>query len=377
LSFLAYIPAALTCVSVAFYIANLVALRSWRRQRVPAAAEFPVSVLKPLKGCDPEMYEAFRSHCLQEYGAPYEIIFGINDAQDEAIPFVRRLQAEFPQRAISLVTCSEVLGANRKVSNLAQMATHAQYAHVLVNDSDITVPADYLSRVMRWFADETIGMVTCLYRARPAKGIWSRIESLGVLLDFMPGALTARIVEGRVRFGLGSTMAVSRAALEKIGGFETLVHYLADDYELANAIVKGGYQVVVPESVVETHVHDYNFREFWHHQLRWGRTVRSSRFGGYFGLVVTFGLFWAVVLAILSAGSTIALAALGVVLALRWILMVAYASALGDQYAGKNWWLVPLRDLISPIVWLCSIGGSRIIWRGEEFRLRGGKLQKI
>ncbi|HTL29637.1 MAG TPA: bacteriohopanetetrol glucosamine biosynthesis glycosyltransferase HpnI [Tepidisphaeraceae bacterium] len=374
MSLLAYIPAALTCVALAFYIANLVALRSWRKQAVPPAAAFPVSILKPLMGCDPEMHEAFRWHCLQEYEAPYEIIFGVNDAQDEAVPFVQRLQAEFPQHSISLVVCSDVLGANRKVSNLVQMVRHARYAHVLVSDSDITVPSGYLSGVMRWFVDPQVGLVTCLYRARSAKTIWSKLESLGVLLDFMPGALTARIVEGRVRFGLGSTLAVSRTALEKIGGFETLVNYLADDYELANAIVKAGYQVVVPVTIVETHVRDYNFREFWDHQLRWGRTVRSSRFGGYWGLIVTFGLFWAVVWAIVSAGSAIALAAITAVLVLRWILLGAYAAALEDVHANRSWWLVPLRDLISPIVWFCSIAGNKIVWRGETFRLRNGNL---
>ena len=374
--YLAYIPAALTLASIVYYVANLVALRLWRRQAVPPPAAFPVSILKPLKGCDPEMYEAFRSHCLQNYEAPYEIIFGVNDAYDEAVPAVERLKQEFPDRAISLVVCHEVLGANRKVSNLVQMVKRAQYAHVLVNDSDITVPPVYLSRVMRWFAKPQVGLVTCLYRARPAKGNWSRIESLGVLLDFMPGALTARIVEGRVRFGLGSTLAVSRVALEKIGGFEKLADYLADDYELANAIVKAGYQVVVPVTIVETHVHDYNFREFWDHQLRWGRTVRSSRFGGYLGLVVTFGLLWALVGATVSRGAWWAWGGIAAVLVLRWILLAAYASALGDEHAGKSWWLVPLRDLLSPIVWLCSIGGSKIVWRGETFRLRHGKLSR-
>jgi ceramide glucosyltransferase len=377
LPLLAYIPAALTLASVAFYVANLIALRSWRKQAVPSPAAFPVSILKPLKGCDPEMYEAFRSHCLQEYAAPYEIIFGVNDAQDEAIPFVQRLQREFPRHAISLIVCSDVLGANRKVSNLVQMVKRAQYAHVLVNDSDITVPPDYLSRIMRWFANEKVGLVTCLYRARPAKKIWSHLEGLGVLLDFMPGALTARIVEGRVRFGLGSTLAVDRSALEKIGGFEALVDYLADDYELANAIVHMGYQVVVPDVAVETHVHDYSFREFWNHQLRWGRTVRSSRFGGYLGLGVTFGFWWALWWVTASRASVISLVAVVVVLASRWLLLGAYASALGDTHARKSSWLVPLRDLISPLVWLCSIGGSKIVWRGEVFQLRSGKLRKL
>jgi ceramide glucosyltransferase len=380
LHLLAYIPALFTCTAICFYLANLFALRSWRKQAVPPRADVPVSILKPLKGCDPEMYEAFRSHCVQEYSAPYEIIFGVNDASDEAIPYVERLKAEFPQRDISLVVCSEVLGANRKVSNMAQMAKRAKYAHLLVNDSDITVPADYLSRVMRWFAPTGIapevGMVTCLYRARPAKSVWSKFEAIGVIADFMPGALTARVLEGGVHFGLGSTMAVSRSALESFGGFEKLVDYLADDYELANHVVQSGKRVVVPDVVVETHVHDYDFRDFWQHQLRWGRTVRSSRFGGYLGLVVTYGLMWSL-LWLLLAPSLLSVTAATVVLALRGSVLEYYANALSDKYASGNSWLVPLRDLITPIVWLCSIGGKKIVWRGDVFRLRAGKLEKL
>lgn len=372
---LSYIPALFTCTAISFYIANLFALDSWRKQPVPPRADIPVSILKPLKGCDPEMYEAFRSHCTQEYAAAYEIIFGVNDSTDEAIPFVERLKAEFPQVDISLVVCSEVLGANRKVSNLAQMAKRAKYDHLLVNDSDITVPADYLSRVMRWFRDREIGMVTCLYRARPAESIWSKMEAMGVIADFMPGALTARMIEGGVRFGLGSTMAVSRAALDSFGGFEKLVDYLADDYELAQHVVLSGKKVVSPDVVVETHVHDYGFRDFWQHQLRWGRTVRSSRFGGYLGLVITYGFAWSLIWLLVEPKPFAIFAAI-VVLAVRQTVLKDYAEALGDKYASGNTWLVPLLDLISPIVWVCSIGGRKIVWRGEVFRLRGGKLER-
>jgi ceramide glucosyltransferase len=371
-----YIPALFTCTAICFYVANLIALRSWRKQAVPPRADIPVSILKPLKGCDREMYEAFRSHCAQEYSAPYEIVFGVNDASDEAVPFVERLKAEFPERDISLIACSEVLGANRKVSNLAQMTKHAKYAHLLVNDSDITVSQDYLSRVTRWFGDPEIGMVTCLYRARPAESVWSRFEAIGVIADFTPGALTARLLESGVRFGLGSTMAVSRSAIEAFGGFEVLVDYLADDYVLANHIVKSGKKVVVPDVVVETHVHDYGFRDFWQHQLRWGRTVRSSRFGGYVALGVTYGLLWSL-LWLTMGPSILALTGVAAVLAMRWLVLVSYSRALGDVYAARSWFLVPVRDLITPIVWLCSIGGSKIVWRGEVFRLKRGKLQKL
>lgn len=377
---LVYIPAALTLASIAFYVANLIALRSWRKQAVPPPTAFPVSILKPLKGCDPEMYEAFRSHCLQNHEAPYEIIFGVNDAYDEAVPAVERLKKEFPHHAITLVVCHEVLGANRKVSNLVQMMKRAQYAHILVNDSDITVPPDYLSRVMRWFGDEKIGMVTCLYRAYPPESVWAEIEALGILADFMPGALTARWLEGGVHFGLGSTMAVSQAALEKIGGFEILVDYLADDYELANHIVRSGYEVALADVVVETALHEYTFREFWQHQLRWGRTVRTSRPGGYFGLVFTFGQFWALLFLIITKFSPSAIAVFIFVMMLRVVVCITYAKALPlvNRSIGPS---APRlannlfqRDLLSVVVWLFSISGNSIVWRGETFQLRNGKL---
>ena len=374
--FLTYIPALLTLTSIGFYLANLVALRAWKHQASPSSADIPVSILKPLKGCDAEMYECFRSHCEQEYSAPYEIIFGVNEATDEAVPFVERLKKQFPQRDITLLVCDQVVGANRKVSNLAQMAAHAKYAHLLVNDSDIAVPADYLRRVMRYFADPKIGLVTCLYRATPGKSVWSKCEALGVLADFMPGALTARLVEGCVRFGLGSTLAVSRAALDGIRGFVSIVDHLADDYQLADRIVQSGKEAVVADVVVETQLPEYDFTHFWQHQIRWGRTVRSSRRGGHFSLVITFGLFWALLWLITSGGSWAALFGFVALLVARLAVLFAYASALDDWETTRAWRLVPLRDLISVPVWLGSLTGSTIVWRGERFRLKKGILSR-
>jgi ceramide glucosyltransferase len=365
----------LAVAGLGFFAANLIALWHWRNQKAPPSFAVPVSILKPLKGCDPEMYEAFRSHCRQEYAAPYEIIFGTNAEDDEAVPYVSKLQAEFPDVPIKLVAGGEVLGANGKVSNVARMLPRAQYAHVLINDSDILVPPNYLRDVMAWFGDPQVGMVTCLYRARAGKSVWSKLEALGVLGDFMPGALTARMIEGQVRFGLGSTMAVDRKALEAIGGVERLADYLADDYELGSRICDSGKRVVVPSVVVETSTPDYSFADFWRHQLRWGRTVWSSRPGGYLGLIMTFALFWAVV-TLLASGAGWAWWLLGSVIVARLVVIACYANALSDRTA-REIWLFPLRDLISPVVWLYSLGGNEIHWRGEQFLLKRGKLERV
>src|SRR5689334_24436363 len=179
-------------------------LRSTRRQK-PSAFTPPVSILKPLKGTDPDIYESFRSHCVQDYPADYEIIFGVSDLDDPAVASVRQLQQEFPSRKIELVVSPATLGANVKVSNLEYMVEAARFEHLIVNDSDIRVAPDYLRRVITPLMDNHVGMVTCLYRGVAAPTLGSRLESLGISTDFCAVVLVARQLEGGVRFGLGST----------------------------------------------------------------------------------------------------------------------------------------------------------------------------
>src|SRR3984885_6573678 len=259
----------------------------------------PVSILKPLKGTDPEIYESFRSHCLQNYPT-YEIIFGVSDPNDPAIAAVERLQKEFPQCAIRLVDCRENLGNNTKVSNLIQMLREAQFEHLIVNDSDIRVQPDYLRRVISGLNNSSNGMITCLYRGVATPPLGSRLEALGISTDFCAGVLAARQLEGGVRFGLGSTMAFRRNDLAAIGGFESIVDYLADDYELGRRIAAQGRKVQLSDVVVETFLPNYSLSGFLHHQLRWARGVRDSRRWGYVGLGVTFGVFWALLTVLLS-----------------------------------------------------------------------------
>jgi hypothetical protein len=216
----------------------------------------PVSILKPLKGTDPEMYESLRGHCLQDY-PEYEIIFGVNDPTDPSRHLVERLKSEFPQLSIRWMVCAKNLGANIKVSNLTQMLVEAKYDRVLVNDSDIRVPLDYLRRVMAPLADPQVGLVTCLYRGVPGGTLGSRLESIGISTDFSAGVLAARTLEGGIHFGLGSTLAFRRSDLAAIGGFEALVDYLADDYEIGRRMAKRGLRVRLSDVVVETYLPAY------------------------------------------------------------------------------------------------------------------------
>ncbi|HEX8711991.1 MAG TPA: glycosyltransferase, partial [Terracidiphilus sp.] len=265
---LAWVTTIMTVAGMGYMAAAMIAAQRylWSRPRRGAAGFAPgVSVMKSLKGVDPEMMEAFRSHCRQQYAGEFELLFGVSSLEDPAAAAVEELGREFPAVAIRLIECPEQLGANGKVSTLAQMAVHARYDYLLINDSDITVSARYLERVMARFASarepsgakaptefaaadvraeartlplkpvgmvtarfapgpgKPVGLVTALYRGRAHGTLAARLEALGIATDFMPGVLVSRMIEGGLRFGLGSTLAVSREALEKSGGLLPLV----------------------------------------------------------------------------------------------------------------------------------------------------------
>ncbi|MGC1451044.1 MAG: bacteriohopanetetrol glucosamine biosynthesis glycosyltransferase HpnI [Candidatus Sulfotelmatobacter sp.] len=337
----------------------------------------PVSILKPLKGTDPDIYECFRSHCLQDY-PEYEIIFGVSDPDDPAVASVQQLQGEFPDHAIRLVVCPNNLGANVKVSNLEQMLSAARYEQLLVNDSDIRVENDYLRRVIAPLADARVGMVTCLYRGVAASTVGSQLESVGISTDFCAGVLVARQLEGGLRFGLGSTLAFRRADLERIGGFRSIVDFLADDYELGRRIAGLGLQVVLSDAVVETHLPAYDLRGFLAHQLRWARGVRDSRAGGYLGLVSTYGLMWALLVLIAARAAPWSLAVVGTTVLLRLAVALAVGKVvLADQPMLRHLWLLPVRDLVAAAVWVASFAGHTVTWRGDRFELKNGRLIRI
>lgn len=427
----------LTVAGMGYFIAALLAARRFLAERRELLADFApgISVLKSLKGLDPGMIDGFRSHCQQKYTGDYELLFGVSSLADPATEAVRQLQAEFPERSIQLVECPERLGTNGKVSTLVQLAAHARFDYLLINDSDISVSSRYLERVMGCFAPATVqagaqqvadslenecslcqgttseaaekldlglfcnknttlvgpqmadnirwalappvGLVTALYRGRAHGTLPSRLEALGIATDFQAGVLLSKWIEGGLHYGLGSTLAVSRAALEKIGGLQVLVDHLADDYELGARVDKAGFRVVLSAEVVETNVAAYGWRGFVDHQLRWARTVRDARPGGYVGLLFTHGLGLALVNVLASGVSLLSLWLLGLSFCLRLALaMTVGAEVLGDRQVLPSLWLLPLRDLIAMGLWVAGFAGNTVVWRGERFALKNGKLEK-
>lgn len=372
----------LTLSGLAYLLLALWAGRSylhrWRSRPLQSGFAPTISILKPLKGVDPRMYTGFVSHCTQQYDGRYEILFGVSSTDDPAVAEIDRLRTEFPSLSIRLVICAERLGASGKISNLTQMLPHALGEIILVNDGDIVVSPHYLARITAAFGERT-GMVTAPYigNAGVRPSLWSKLEALGIATDFIPGVLTARMLEGGVRFGLGSTLAIRREALDQIGGFAPLADALADDYELGARIHAAGWQVELCPEVVETAVPHYTLSGFWDHQIRWARTTRDSRRLGYIGLSITYALPWAILTCIASGFALWSFTLLALVLLAR--VSVALSIGVGilrDGQTLRDLWLLPLRDTFALLFWAWSYAGDTITWRGEKFHLNRGTLTR-
>jgi len=353
------IPLTIAAIAAAYQI--LAILACVFRGRVRAAKGVgPVSVLKPVRGLDTGFREAIRSHTVLQ--GDYEFLCGVSQPNDPGLAVLREF---YRVRVVDSVTQAP----NGKVGVLMDLAVAAKHPILVVNDADIRVEPDYLTRVTAPLADPGVGLVTCLYRPL-GDTFAARFEGLGVATDFAPSALVARLV-GVDEFAMGATLAFRRVDLERIGGFAAVADYLADDYQVGHRIHALGLKCVLSDVVVETHLGG-GWRQVWAHQLRWARTIRVSRFGGYLGLPITNATLWAVVCALFGRWDLAA-----VLLGLR--LVMAFAAGWGVLRSRDVlflWWLAPARDLFGFAVWVAGLFGNTVMWRGRRLELdREGRIQ--
>lgn len=365
---LIFLPAAAyQCLAIAAGLKHV--LKRRRERRIPADFQPGVSVLKPLRGLDPNTQDAFRSQVQQQY-PEFEILFGATDENDPAVPEVHRLQRDFPRAAIRLLITGPVAEANGKVGVLMRLSREARYPVWIINDSDIKVGPSYLAAVVAPLADPAVGLVTCSYRvhAHNAAAVW---EALGISTDFMPSALVAQLIGVR-EFGFGSTLAFRAADLERFGGFEAIADYLADDYQLAKRVTVSGRRACLSTYVVETSLADASWRGIWRHQLRWARTIRLSKGRGYAGLFITHAGAWIVVALVCSARiPALVLGVLRIAAAL-----VSAGFVLRSRRIAPLCWLAPAWDLYAFAVWAASYFGRRVQWRDRLLQIgTDGRIQ--
>ena len=330
----------------------------------------PLSVLKPLQGAGPSLEKNLRAHALQDY-PDFELLFGVESPDDPAVPVVDRLAAEIPDRPIETVVCGPAPAGNAKVWRLEELARRARHDVFLVNDADIAVAPGYFREIVAELDDPSVGLVSCLYRARPAAGFASLLEALWVSAEFPGQVLAARGFQG-MRFALGATMALRRADLDAIGGFEVLRPFLADDYQLGSRVAALGRRVVLARRVVETVLPEGGWREVGRHWLRWSRTVRVSRPWGHAGLLFTHGTVWSLAALGLAGDQMPAVIAATVCLALRGVAAWSVGrGATGSETVGRRGYWIFAADLLAFAVWCASFLGNRVEWAGRRYRLDG------
>ena len=364
----------LAVAPLAYYLLGLYCVagffREQRRKSINKEFTPPLSVLKPVRGLDREAYENFASYCRQDY-PEYELVFAVAEPDDPVLPVIEKLQHDFPERTIRLVTHIPRRGANNKVNNLCALAEAASYDHLVMADSDIRVDPDYLREVAAPFVDPAVGAVTTFPRCIPGGNLVADLDAIGLSADSIPGALVARKLEGKVQFAFGWTMATTKKHLAEIGGWEAMANHHSDDFELGNRIAKHGYRVELMRKPVWMVFARETWREYLRHELRWSIGLHNVRPAGYVGLIFTHGLPWAVLAAIVAPSAAAAAAYVCGYLFLRLgVTWTAGAWGLGDRVVPRKMWVVPLRDTVSFLVWIAGFFTDRITWRGIEYHVR-------
>jgi ceramide glucosyltransferase len=338
-------------------------LRRFERRRAPIAAALPpVTVLKPLRGTHPDLYESLQSFCEQDY-PDVQILFGVRDPADPAIDVVHRLIDEHRARNVKLVVNERDVSVNPKVSNLVGLYANAEHEVIVIADADIRVGPDYLRTVVAPLAEPGVGLVTCLYRAGGSGRRWGALARLFINDWFFPAALIS--AGSRMRHAFGATLVVRRRSLEQIGGFEAVGPYLADDYMLGERITARGERVVVSPYIVETRVVERTFGALFFHELRWSRTMRAVRPVGYFLAAVTYGFVWSGLALVATAGSR---AAIALAVAQAGVRLAAHRKAhriLSTPPA--RFWLLPVRDALSLVLWAAAFTGRTVRWGPHRF----------
>ena len=363
-----------------YIIALFSAWRFFRRSHGPVASNSsftpPVSVLKPVRGLDPDAYDNFASFCRQDY-PEYEIVFCVGDRSDPVLPVIEKVIADFPRQSIRVLFGTGREATNDKVAKLARLAKEARYETLVINDSDVRAEAEYLRTVVAPLADPKVGAVTCFYTPTDEKTLVQRLQTVGMYSDFYAGIVVAWQLDG-VKFALGPTIATSRARLAGFGGYEMIENRPADDLLVGRLIAEQGYEVKLLPYSIRTVADFQSLRDLFLKRLRWIVVMRHMRPWGHFGLIFTFGLPWSLAAIALSPSIAAAAAFLGVYLGLRVATTLQIASwGLKQPVPWRGLALIPVWDAMAFVIWLASFTRSTIRWRDHDYYIRNGELVPV
>ena len=363
---------------VSVVLAHFATQRHFAKKIVPVLPQPApkISILKPIEGVGSNTYEAFASFCRMDYPGEMEIIIGTIRPDDPVVAIVQRLQSEFPERKIQLVF-AELKGANRKTSIMETLWQKASGQFLFFSDADVITPKNYLRSLVPQLAQPDVGCLTCLPRGIEARTLGGKMTALHYGFNNLPQWMLAQQTTG-IHWAIGHTMAAPRAALEKIGGFKNFLNHLADDYELGHRVSQLGLRVIVPPLLLDCVMPAESFAKAFTRMQRWKRTIRRSRGAQFFGAVITYPVFWALIFAMLQPLAWWSWSALAVVILIRWLLAAGLQSVVKMPDWPRAWWLLPVVDVVEGITFFGAYFGNTIFWAGRRYSLlRDGTLELI
>jgi ceramide glucosyltransferase len=348
---------------------------------VDASFSPAISILKPLKGCDPTTADSLETWFLQHYAGFTQILFGVANADDPVCSIVRELIQKYPQADARLLICEGTFGANAKVSTLIQLERAARHDLILISDADVRVPPDFLGNAAALLRSPGIALVNCFYRLANPSTRAMQWEAVAVNADFWSQVLQSQTLRP-LDFALGAAILLRRKSLETIGGFQSVANCLADDYQIGNKIAEQGGQIVLCPVVVECWDAPMDWQDVWRHQLRWARTIRVCQPWPYFFSILSnatlWPLLWLVASLIWTKSLYVPLAAITLLFSRIVLAQDLQRRLLESRQAVAPFWLVPVKDLLQAAIWGAAFFGNKIEWRGQKMRLRrNGELEKI
>lgn len=356
-----------------YYILSTLALDRHFRRAYPSPRPSPareegalsVSLLKPIRGIDANIRTNLLSYLEQDY-SDYEVLFGMLDEDDPAVDVIQKITEDKPKSRLYIG--SDIEGFNNKVSILHNLAKHSSGEIIIITDADTQVTPNFIERIVAPFARSEVGMVTCMYRGTKGKTVADALEALHMTCVFSPGVAAADALGG-ISFGLGAAIAIRKDLLDKFGGFESIRNYLADDFQLGRKTAQLGYDVVLSDYVIDIILSGERFIDVLKRELRWSVTTRVSRPCGHFGLIVTFGFVYALLFAVSSSFSRTAWTTLAIVVGVRFISAYWGSIGMGDRGFIRRAWQLPVRDILSFLIWVMGYFCRSVTWRGRKLTL--------
>jgi len=361
----------LTALSALLVLWQWIASRSFPlHQRAPVPnSPSPITLLKPLKGFDAETESCLTSWFRQEQTGPIQLLFGVADPNDPVCPLVRRLISQHPNIPAELRVCPNRIGANGKISTLAQLQPHITGDIVVVSDADVWAPSDYLAQTIDLLRDQTIGLVNSFYQLTARGSLAARWEAIAVNADFWSQVLQSRSIRP-IDFALGAVMSFRRTDLEQIGGFAALADFLADDFQLGKKIFAQGKAIALGSIVVQCRTAPLGWSGVWAHQLRWARTIRVCQPIPYFFSILSNATLWPLLWFVTHPTQSV-LAGSSALLVVRALTALDQQCRLCQRsLAWSDTPFVWLKDILQAILWALAFAGRTVTWRGQRYRVK-------